>query len=517
MADDKRDDSQQSEPMQHQDNDEHHELDELERLCEAVIEDRFTEADRDRIEQLVLGSDSLRRFYVQRMHLNANLAWPDTIGAIGSTNTKTNSSQELQPSPFKSVLLGFTVTRRHVLAFTAIALVLLTAVIPIALMFLTPIDRSVATLLKTDRCRWKSCSMSTEPGTRLCTDDIQLEAGLAHLRFDNDVDLYLEGPCHLKIVSGRRCFLYSGQLAATVGPAGIGFTIETPTAEIEDFGTEFGVTVRDDLSSEVEVFKGRVDVRETDESNNRSNSNSDVTSMTAGQRARFGATASDSHQTNSGNNIAGMSDVSQRIVRLSTAMLRGKATSVQPEVSGEFALDIPHESDVYLLIKNSRFKGSQWNRKAYFTIDLSDIRGESFNDCQLQMSFGPTGVGFSSRSPEESVFSVYGLTDQTQDDWSASSINWANAPANGPGGADVDPTKTVLLGRFSIPRSEPSGMRTVSGDALRRFLQDDTNALATFIVTRDTPEIEQSALAHGIANNQHPELPPPTLRLTLDE
>jgi hypothetical protein len=54
--------------------------------------------------------------------------------------------------------------------------------------------------------------------------------------------------------------LHNGRLSASVPPEGVGFTVETPAAEVVDFGTEFSVDVAGG-ASEVHVFAGLVRVQ----------------------------------------------------------------------------------------------------------------------------------------------------------------------------------------------------------------------------------------------------------------
>jgi hypothetical protein len=115
----------------------------------------------------------------------------------------------------------------------------------------------------------------------------------------------------------------------------------------------------------------------------------------------------------------------------------------------------------------------------------------------------------------DATFAIFGLTDETLDDWNEETIRWNNAPANFPGGASLDPAKAVRLGTFEIVQGELSGTRSIEGPALADFLNHDSNGLATFIVVRETQGSGRSDLVHGFANKKHPELPPPTLRLTV--
>lgn len=94
---------------------------------------------------------------------------------------------------------------------------------------------------------------------RLPVGEYELRKGLLHLQFGGGVMVYLEAPARFNAVSDSRVVLHSGRLSATVPPAGIGFTVETPEAEVVDFGTEFSVDVEGG-ASEVHVFDGLVRV-----------------------------------------------------------------------------------------------------------------------------------------------------------------------------------------------------------------------------------------------------------------
>ena len=61
-------------------------------------------------------------------------------------------------------------------------------------------------------------------------------------------------------MSANSLKLNRGTLTAVVPPNAIGFTVESPTSKTEDLGTEFGVRVNLAGDSDVEVFKGTVQV-----------------------------------------------------------------------------------------------------------------------------------------------------------------------------------------------------------------------------------------------------------------
>jgi len=119
-----------------------------------------------------------------------------------------------------------------------------------------PVARMVAAVdatLKTSRQEeWNK--------TELTAGAYMLERGLLHLQFAGGVMVYIEAPARFDTVNGKRMILFNGRLSASVPPAGIGFAVETPQAEVVDFGTEFSVDVTGG-TSEVHVFEGRVRVQ----------------------------------------------------------------------------------------------------------------------------------------------------------------------------------------------------------------------------------------------------------------
>jgi hypothetical protein len=95
--------------------------------------------------------------------------------------------------------------------------------------------------------------------TYLSVGEYELQKGLLHLQFNGGVMVYVEAPARFDMVSNSRVVLHRGRLSAKVPPEGIGFTVETPEAEVVDFGTEFSVDVEGG-ASEVHVFDGLVRV-----------------------------------------------------------------------------------------------------------------------------------------------------------------------------------------------------------------------------------------------------------------
>jgi hypothetical protein len=97
-------------------------------------------------------------------------------------------------------------------------------------------------------------------GVEVAVGKYRLERGLLHLQFHGGVTVYIEAPARFDAVGANRLLLRSGRLSASVPPKGVGFTVDTPDAEVVDFGTEFSIDV-ESSASEVHVFEGLVRVQ----------------------------------------------------------------------------------------------------------------------------------------------------------------------------------------------------------------------------------------------------------------
>ncbi|MEM6690160.1 MAG: LamG-like jellyroll fold domain-containing protein [Planctomycetota bacterium] len=102
-------------------------------------------------------------------------------------------------------------------------------------------------------------------GERLSKGTYEISRGEGTLRLDNGVELTMQAPAKFRLIDTMRVEWLSGRARAFVPPEGNGFRIITPQGEIEDLGTEFGVIVSDDQTSEVHVFAGEVRLHHTDQ------------------------------------------------------------------------------------------------------------------------------------------------------------------------------------------------------------------------------------------------------------
>jgi len=124
---------------------------------------------------------------------------------------------------------------------------------------LTPVPPVfVATLTDGVNIKWADSGQPAEPDSPLGPGTMKLVEGYARITFNEGANVILQAPCRIDLQDAHKAFLESGKLSAEVPVQARGFKINTPSASITDLGTEFGVRVAEDGTSDIYVFKGKV-------------------------------------------------------------------------------------------------------------------------------------------------------------------------------------------------------------------------------------------------------------------
>ena len=140
------------------------------------------------------------------------------------------------------------------------------AVLAIALggMFLMRSQYEVRAVLTRQRSAlWHGRSYTD--GDKIRGRNLSLLEGCAELNLVNGVRLILEAPVSVEFENHDRVILKAGSLVARVPKQAIGFTVITPSSEVVDLGTEFGVAVDGSGASELCVLDGEVKARGSSE------------------------------------------------------------------------------------------------------------------------------------------------------------------------------------------------------------------------------------------------------------
>jgi hypothetical protein len=128
--------------------------------------------------------------------------------------------------------------------------------------FASPRAVPVARVTGANDCVWQAGERARGFGDTLFRGDrVRLKSGTVQLTYETGTKVVVEGPVDMVMSTGVEAKLASGKIAAAVPRFARGYTIVTPTAEVVDLGTEFGVSVDENGTSEVHVFDGDVVTR----------------------------------------------------------------------------------------------------------------------------------------------------------------------------------------------------------------------------------------------------------------
>lgn len=119
--------------------------------------------------------------------------------------------------------------------------------------------RPVATMLLSEDCRWTGQSLSE--GDRLGAGRLELDNGTAVLRFDGGAEFVMVGPTAIDLQSAGSVLVHNGDVVVRAKDGAEGFVLTTPTSEVVDLGTEFAVKVKRSGTTEVHVLDGEVSYR----------------------------------------------------------------------------------------------------------------------------------------------------------------------------------------------------------------------------------------------------------------
>lgn len=473
--------------------------DHLLELAHGYVERSLGPAEVAQLETLLAASPESRLVYLDYLHDHASLHW-EQIGQEGEEVQESDEGTLDDPIPFRQ--------RRLPTAPQAFAAAAVVSLLALVLMRSTPpaATTTFATMEKTESARWESAALPTAEGARLGAGELHLVRGLATIAFDSGAEVVLEAPARLTLVDAMNCVLASGTVVAEVADSAKGFTIRTPRANVIDHGTRFAVNVHPTSgATQTQVFDGLVEV-ELPSTRESIELRKGQQNLVAGEQ--IGQVHEGSEEGTWSEPETPPSRREPGLVTLTTADPGGADGYVW---GGE---PTKHVSDTLLLLKNG-LEPRAPHRKSYLRFDLASLAPGTVASARLDLRFAPTGWGLASHLGD-AEFSVYGIADDTLDQWDAAALDWSNAPANDPeSGHRLDSKKVVKLGSFTVPRGIQSGTFGIRGEALAAFLNGDANRLATLVVVRETRETRGGGLVHAFASSRHATLPPPTLELRL--
>jgi hypothetical protein len=126
-----------------------------------------------------------------------------------------------------------------------------------------PSAQGFAVLERLFEANWPEDSAGHREGATLGAEVFRLASGTAEIQFFSGATMTVEGPAEILLRSAWEADCREGSVRMQVPPAARGFKLQSPSTEIIDLGTEFGLEVRDG-KGHVEVFDGEIEVRHED-------------------------------------------------------------------------------------------------------------------------------------------------------------------------------------------------------------------------------------------------------------
>ncbi|QDV52987.1 LamG-like jellyroll fold domain-containing protein [Gimesia fumaroli] len=247
-------------------------------LADAQCSGIITESEMETLERLLLDHPEYRQEYLDYIFLHMGLASAVTSGELLSSSAIEKSVNQYHAEPEtekKSLRLSIMQTLCLVVCLLAVGLFLLRKkplqekIVPQVVAESSqyyfddnavPPDE-VATLSEVAQARWELIGKSPalthhfQPGT------VKVTSGNVEVAFSGGADISVESPALFGMERKNQGTLFSGTLSARRTNGTESFTLETPSVEVVDRGTEYEVSVNEAAETYVHVLDGQVEVK----------------------------------------------------------------------------------------------------------------------------------------------------------------------------------------------------------------------------------------------------------------
>src|SRR5581483_376747 len=232
---------------------------ELLRLLSALCDERLTESEQVRLEEL-LGDHESRQLYLQYLDMHARLLTHPAAGGesqlpgvdalAGLLGDEARAVVAPRPLSRSSTPRAERYRGRSLqaLSYVAVAAATLAATILVQLAFskqrrpaTSPASVAVqqtyvATLSQAVDAEWGPATEAYRTGARVLSGDFSLRKGLVRLAYEGGVELIVQGPADLRLESGSAATLLTGKIVFRADDASAPFTLSTPSSILVDIG-----------------------------------------------------------------------------------------------------------------------------------------------------------------------------------------------------------------------------------------------------------------------------------------
>ena len=253
---------------------------EIVRLAAACCDQRISAEEHERLQLLLRSDAAARRVYLEYVDLHARLgqhpgavsspgmesgkSWldepRDTADGAVPTVAKVAETSDLSHKTPKP--LAGSAKKRKAIRWLTLAASLTVVAAALSWWLLRPAPMQLPIVVRSIDAKTDN-GQTLDSGSRLPRGELHLTGGLVELRSQKGAVVVIEAPARFNWPATERLVLSEGRASAEVPKAAVGFTIETPEAELQDLGTRFGVEVDPQGESRLHVFEGEVLARPT--------------------------------------------------------------------------------------------------------------------------------------------------------------------------------------------------------------------------------------------------------------
>lgn len=220
----------------------------LEELLLHSVDDSFPVSGREELNCLLRENADARAFAARSLALDAALG--DHLGADAMEE---HYAADV-PAP-RATIRPFPLPRRVLIGAAAVFLIL-----AVGISFLPdppPADAPIVAVVQgTNRTTGFTVGEPLQPG-----QPIRFERGRIAIKFQSGAKLAIEGPTELLITGDNSAEMTRGRATIRVPGKIKGFTLDTPSEQVVDLGTSFGVEVEESGATSIAVFEGEVELR----------------------------------------------------------------------------------------------------------------------------------------------------------------------------------------------------------------------------------------------------------------
>lgn len=238
--------------------------DDLPHLVSMFFDDQLSDADCNKLQLRLQADPSARRFYTQYAVMQSHITLHYNHGLDHDTSVRS------KPLQYQKRLPSF----ETIAYFSIIGIAILICVCAFGLyQFTQPEDQDdsalfqypyIARVERSEGVKWQDEVDRPDKTFLKDKDLLSILEGEVEVRFKSGTTLILHGPCNFRIEEDN-VSLFLGKIIADVTKKAVGFSVKTPSGKVVDLGTTFSVTVTPEKKTEVQVFRGKVNVSTLDE------------------------------------------------------------------------------------------------------------------------------------------------------------------------------------------------------------------------------------------------------------